>query len=39
MAFVIAWRLVDEERMLARELHGYADYRERVRYRLIPGVW
>jgi protein-S-isoprenylcysteine O-methyltransferase Ste14 len=39
MAFVIAWRLVDEERMLVRELHGYADYRERVRYRLIPGVW
>ena len=39
MAFVIAWRLVDEERMLARELHGYAEYRERVRYRLIPGVW
>jgi protein-S-isoprenylcysteine O-methyltransferase Ste14 len=39
MAFAIAWRLVDEERMLVRELRGYADYRARVRYRLIPGVW
>ena len=39
MAFVIAWRLVDEERMLVRELHGYTEYRERVRYRLIPGIW
>ena len=39
MAFVIAWRLVDEERMLVRELPGYAEYRARVRYRLIPGIW
>lgn len=36
---VLAWRLLDEERVLIRELPGYAAYRERVRYRLIPGLW
>jgi hypothetical protein len=25
--------------MLERDLPGYADYKTRVRYRLIPGVW
>jgi protein-S-isoprenylcysteine O-methyltransferase Ste14 len=32
-------RAVWEEETLARELEGYAAYAERVRYRLIPGVW
>ena len=36
---VLAWRLIDEERVLRRDLPGYADYCRRVRYRLIPGVW
>jgi protein-S-isoprenylcysteine O-methyltransferase Ste14 len=35
----VIWRLLDEERMLARDLAGYAVYTERVRYRLVPGVW
>jgi protein-S-isoprenylcysteine O-methyltransferase Ste14 len=35
----LLWRLVDEERLLAQELPGYADYRKRVRYRLVPFVW
>jgi protein-S-isoprenylcysteine O-methyltransferase Ste14 len=39
MLLVIVWRLQDEERMLARELPGYAEYRQRVRWRLVPGVW
>ncbi|HEX7980553.1 MAG TPA: isoprenylcysteine carboxylmethyltransferase family protein [Gemmatimonadaceae bacterium] len=39
MALVIVWRLSDEERMLGRELQGYEEYKTRVRYRLIPGVW
>ena len=39
MAAVIVWRLLDEERMLVRELPGYAAYRARVRWRLVPGVW
>ena len=28
-----------EDRMLRKELAGYADYTSRVRYRLVPGVW
>ncbi len=35
----IAPRAVFEERLLERELPGYADYTRRVRYRLVPGVW
>jgi len=35
----IAPRAVLEERLLKRELPGYAEYMKRVRYRLIPGVW
>jgi protein-S-isoprenylcysteine O-methyltransferase Ste14 len=36
---VLVWRLVDEERMLAAQLPGYADYQQRVRRRLVPFVW
>jgi protein-S-isoprenylcysteine O-methyltransferase Ste14 len=36
---VLAWRLLDEERFLAKSLPGYAEYRSKVRYRLLPFVW
>ncbi|WP_304111034.1 isoprenylcysteine carboxylmethyltransferase family protein [Mycolicibacterium bacteremicum] len=36
---VIAARIRDEEQMLTDELVGYRDYRDRVRFRLIPHVW
>jgi protein-S-isoprenylcysteine O-methyltransferase Ste14 len=35
----LIWRLLDEERFLARNLAGYSEYRSRVRYRLLPGIW
>lgn len=35
----LIWRLLDEERFLARNLAGYADYTRKVKYRLVPGVW
>jgi protein-S-isoprenylcysteine O-methyltransferase Ste14 len=35
----LVWRLVDEEQLLTRELPGYAEYRSRVRYRLLPLIW
>jgi protein-S-isoprenylcysteine O-methyltransferase Ste14 len=38
MPFLI-WRLIDEERFLARNLSGYAAYQKRVRHRLVPFVW
>jgi protein-S-isoprenylcysteine O-methyltransferase Ste14 len=28
-----------EERFLRRELPGYREYTERVRYRVVPGIW
>jgi protein-S-isoprenylcysteine O-methyltransferase Ste14 len=39
MAPALIWRLVDEERFLAKNLPGYAQYQTQVRYRLIPFVW
>ena len=39
MAPFLIWRLVDEERLLTAGLPGYADYRRRVRFRLIPGLY
>jgi protein-S-isoprenylcysteine O-methyltransferase Ste14 len=39
LMLVIVWRLLDEERLLARELPGYPDYMKSVRYRLVPGLW
>jgi protein-S-isoprenylcysteine O-methyltransferase Ste14 len=35
----LIWRIFDEEKMLTRELEGYAEYKQRVRFRLVPGVW
>lgn len=35
----VAWRAVNEEKMLRAELPGYEAYMQRVRYRLVPGVW
>jgi protein-S-isoprenylcysteine O-methyltransferase Ste14 len=35
----LIWRLIDEERFLARNLPGYVEYQRKVRYRLLPLVW
>jgi len=39
MIAAMAPRAVMEERLLERELPGYAEYVRRVRYRLVPGLW
>jgi protein-S-isoprenylcysteine O-methyltransferase Ste14 len=39
MTLAIVWRLLDEEKFLARNLPGYRDYQEQVKYRLVPFVW
>ena len=36
---IIIVRLKDEEELLTRELPGYAAYKQKVKYRLIPLVW
>ena len=35
----LVWRLLDEEKFLARNLPGYTDCQGRVRWRLIPGIF
>ena len=35
----LIWRLVDEEQFLHKNLPGYTEYSQKVRYRLIPFVW
>lgn len=35
----LIWRLFDEEKFLVKNLPGYSEYRNKVRYRLIPFVW
>lgn len=37
--FLIAKRLLSEEAFLEKELLGYAEYKQKVKYRLIPGIW
>jgi len=36
---IIAKRIKGEEEFLEKELEGYRDYRQKVRYRLIPLLW
>jgi protein-S-isoprenylcysteine O-methyltransferase Ste14 len=35
----LVWRLFDEEKFLARDLPGYAEYCTKVRWHLIPGIF
>jgi protein-S-isoprenylcysteine O-methyltransferase Ste14 len=35
----LIWRLVDEESFLKKNLPGYTEYTDKVRYRLVPYVW
>lgn len=36
---VIIVRILNEEKVLERELDGYSDYKKKVKYRLIPFIW
>lgn len=36
---IIIIRLTDEEDLLSRELPGYAEYKKKVKYRIIPFIW
>lgn len=37
--FIIAKRIKGEEAFLEQELTGYKEYKEKVKYRLIPFIW
>jgi protein-S-isoprenylcysteine O-methyltransferase Ste14 len=36
---LLAARILNEEQVLLRDLPGYAEYRQKIKYRLLPGVW
>ena len=36
---IIIVRLKDEEDLLTKELPGYAQYKQKVKYRLVPFIW
>ena len=36
---LLYFRIASEEKVLMRDLAGYADYQRKVRYRLIPFIW
>jgi protein-S-isoprenylcysteine O-methyltransferase Ste14 len=35
----MAVRILNEEKVLTNGLDGYADYKKKVKYRLIPFIW
>ena len=37
-AIIIVW-LKDEEELLTNELSDYAEYKQKVKYRIIPYIW
>ena len=36
---IIIFRIIDEEKLLTKELFGYSEYTKKVKYRLIPFIW
>lgn len=37
--FIISARIKHEEKLLENELEGYKEYKQKVKYRLIPFIW
>ena len=37
--FIIAARIRNEEQLLEKELSGYKEYKQKVKYRMIPFIW
>ncbi len=36
---ILVWRITDEEKFLLSHLDGYNEYCDKVKYRLIPGIY
>ena len=36
---LIVVRIINEEKFLEKELDGYIEYKQEVKYRLIPFIW
>ena len=39
ITFALVFRILNEETVLKRELHGYEEYCRKTKYRLIPYIW
>lgn len=39
LTLIFVMRIIGEEKMLTEELDGYVEYKNKVRYRLIPFIW
>jgi protein-S-isoprenylcysteine O-methyltransferase Ste14 len=39
ITIVLVWRLLEEEKFLTRNLPGYPEYQDQVRYHLLPLLW
>lgn len=39
LSLMLAVRIIGEEKMLEEELEGYKEYKQKVKYRLIPFIW
>jgi len=39
LVVLIVARIRNEEKILNRQLEGYSEYTQKVRYRLVPGIW
>ncbi|MDO5784096.1 MAG: isoprenylcysteine carboxylmethyltransferase family protein [Eubacteriales bacterium] len=37
--FILAKRIKNEEQVLERELGGYSDYKNKVKYKMLPFIW
>jgi protein-S-isoprenylcysteine O-methyltransferase Ste14 len=35
----LVWRILDEEKLLMKDLPGYIEYTQKVHYRLVPYLW
>jgi protein-S-isoprenylcysteine O-methyltransferase Ste14 len=35
----LIWRILDEEKLLKKDLPGYRAYAQKVRHRLVPYLW
>jgi protein-S-isoprenylcysteine O-methyltransferase Ste14 len=36
---LMVWRILDEEDVLRRDLPGYSNYCQKMRYQLVPRIW
>ena len=36
---VIIFRIKNEEKVLERDLDGYKEYKEKVKYKILPLIW